>query len=362
MRIKKNIKLLAFAMIGIMSVYSFSSCSEDDSVSSNSISQKGDPVDFSAIIDNANGTRATPTTSSNYLTQMKDFKVWGLFSGSTEFYLGAIDKGIYITHTSGKSDWSYKTATDMVYWPTKSLDFYAISPSDDANYRWQTGNLSYTIPTDQSKQVDLLYATANNQLKTTNAGIVNLNFHHALSQVVFKGITKSSNLSVEVKGITIHNLDNAYWKRFSGLAITGFVPTYSNYAVGLSKPTTVNSTSTSVSLTDNTGALMLKPQALTPWTDKTTISSADGKHQCYLEIECKITSKTSTGVSYLVGSATAYGKTYIPLGGIWDEGKRYIYTLQFGVGKDENGNDYTSPISFTVSVQNWNDSSSNISL
>lgn len=365
---KKPIYLFTLALVaaGAMSL-GLTSCSQnEEELTTRSSNLPMNAIGFTTYADNIGGTRATPTTASNYLTLVPDFKVWGYFTGGTEYYLGNQGAdGVFINHTSGQSDWNYKTATDMVYWPTaagKTLDFYAITPSENAAYQFNGSNLTYTVPTDNAAQVDLMLAQANGQTKTTNAGKVALAFKHKLSQIVFKGITNNSRLSVEVKSITIKNVRNSITLAMGGNGAGTPGSNFANYAVGLASPKTVANTSTSIDLTDATGALLLVPQTLTPWTVPSATSSADGKHETYLDIECKITSATSTGVSYLVGSASSYGHSYVPLGGDWQEGKRYVYTLQFGVGKDENGNDISSPITFTVSVNDWAETPTNVTL
>jgi hypothetical protein len=361
---KKVITMMSLALMGMVSVGALSSCSQDDepgtaqSVSSNAIS-------FNVTTDNAAGTRGVPTTAANYLTQVKDFKVWGTLANGGNYYLGRTgDAGILIANKGG-GKWDYNVATDVVYWPNnEAMNFYAITPSSNSNYTFNGGLLTYTVPTDNSKQIDLMVAKAANQTKTTNKGVVNLPFEHALSQVVFKGMTKSSNLSVEIQSITIHNVNSVMTLGLNGTATTPAAQ-YANYSLGMggTKTVAVTDASKAVNLTAADGALMLVPQTLTGWADKTSTKAADAAHQAYIEIVCKITSKTSAGVTYLVGTATAYDKTCVPLPATWQAGKRYVYTLQFGGGKDPNtGADRFSPITFTMHVSDWADSSSNIAL
>lgn len=347
---------MSFALMGMVSVGALSSCSQDDepgaaqSVSSNAIQ-------FNATTDNAAGTRGLPTTSANYLTQVSNFKVWGTLVNGGAYYLGRTgDAGILIANKGG-GKWDYNTATDMVYWPNEAMNFYAVTPSSNSNYSFNGGLLTYTVPTDNSKQIDLMTAKAANQTKTTNKGVVNLQFQHALSQVVFKGITKSSNLSVEIESITIHNVNSVTTIALSGSSTTP-TATYANYGLGMggTKTVAVTDASKAVNLTADDGALILAPQTLTPWTDKTSTATADAANQSYLEINCKITSSTSVGVTYLLGSASAYEKTYVPISGTWEAGKRYTYTLQFGGGKDPNtGEDRFAPIKMSVKVDDWSD-------
>lgn len=360
---KKAISLMSLALMGLVSTGALTSCSQDEDPGK-APSVAANAIQFNAVTNSALTTRGLPTTSANYLTQVKDFKVWGTLVNGGAYYLGRTgDAGILIANKGG-GKWDYNTATDMVYWPNEAMNFYAVTPSANTNYSYNGGVLTYTVPTDNSKQVDLMIAKASNQTKATNKGIVNLPFQHALSQIVFKGVTKSSNLSVEIQSITIHNVNSVMTLGLNGTA-TAPTASYANYSLGMSgtKTVAVTDASKAVDLTASDGALMLVPQTLTGWTEKTSTKAADAAHQAYIEITCKITSKSSTGVTYLVGTASAYDKTCVSLPATWEAGKRYVYTLQFGGGKDPNtGEDRFTPITFSVNVSDWVDSSSNISM
>ena len=372
---KKLISMMSLALMCMLSAGVITSCSQEEEASS-AQSETSHVIRFNATTDNAAGTRGLPTTSTNYLTQVKDFKVWGTvngrqYIGNTDFYddnhyPDETKAGVLIANKGG-GKWDYNTATDMVYWPNEAMKFYAITPSTNANYSYTSsnGNFCYTVPTDNSQQIDLMHAYAANQTKTTNKGVVNLQFQHALSQVVFKAITKSSNLNVEIQSIKIHNVQSKlYVSLISDWSFLQSYSPYANYSLGMggTKTVAVTDASNAVNLTTADGALMLAPQTLSGWTDKTSTTAVDAAHQCYIEIVCKITSKTSSGTVYLLGSPTAYDSTYFPLSGTWEAGKRYVYTLQFGGGKDADGNDRFSPISFSVKVSDWADSSSNVSM
>jgi hypothetical protein len=362
---KKTVSLMGLALMSMVALGGFTACSQDDDIVTNATpaSPSSTLIGFNGTADNAAGTRALPIGSANFNDQVKNFKVWGYLTNGGAYYLGRTgDAGILINNMGG-GKWDYNTATDMVYWPNEAMNFYAVTPSTNSNYSFNGGLLTYTVPTDNSAQVDLMTAKANNQTKMTNKGVVNLQFQHALSQVVFKGMTKSSSLSVEVQSITIHNLNSVMTIDLNGAA-TKPTAKYANYGIGMSSTKTVAVTDASkaVNLTAANGAMMLVPQTLTAWTNNTTTAQADAANQAYIEISCKITSKTSAGVAYLVGTATAYDKCYVPLSGTWEAGKRYVYTLQFGGGKDESGNDRFAPITFSVSVSDWSDSSSSIAM
>lgn len=360
---KKTVSMMSLALMGMVSLAGFTSCSQDEDPVTGKAATASNVIGFNGTADNAAGTRALPIGSANFADQVKNFKVWGYLANGGAYYLGRTgDAGILIKNM-GNGQWDYNNQTDMVYWPNEAMNFYAVTPSENANYAFNGGLLTYTVPTDNNAQIDLMTAKANNQTKATNKGIVNLQFQHALSQVVFKGMTKSSNLSVEIAGITIHNVNSVMTIGLNGTATT---PTakYANYGLGMggTKTVAVTDASKAVDLTAANGAMMLVPQTLTVWKDKASTTQADAANQTYIEISCKITSKNSDGVTYLVGTATAYDKCYVPLSGKWEAGKRYVYTLQFGGGKDENGNDRFAPITFSVNVTDWADSSSSISM
>lgn len=160
--------------------------------------------------------------------------------------------------------------------------------------------MTYTVPSDESKQVDVMVANANGVTSSTNNGVVALPFKHMLSQVRFNAKLVNSTLNVEIKGITIHNAKNTVDLDLRQGTASQNSTTYDNYAVGLAAPVTLSALNESKSVTDDNGVLLLAPQTLTGWASKTTIYSADENKQSYLEIECKIKS----GSTYLVGSQT----------------------------------------------------------
>ena len=99
------------------------------------------------------------------------------------------------------------------------------------------------------------------------------------------------------------------------------------------------------------------PQMLTAWavreTDTNTPQKADDAtpKQSYLEIACKI----KQSEVYLHGSATDYAILYVPFGASWEPGKRYVYTLIFGGGYDDKGNEILKPIEFEAETEDWLD-------
>ena len=206
-----------------------------------------------------------------------------------------------------------------------------------------------------------MYAIAKNQEKSTNSGTVSLKFHHILSQVAFRAKTNSDGMQVDIKEIKIKNFKTGGIFNFPDNAETK--PTQSNWQLGdtythsaftlISKaddaPIVVNSTSTAKDITI-ANPMLFAPQTLPAWNTSHNITAADNSGESYLIISCKI----KIGNFYKLGSATKYETLYIPFGGYdWEPGMRYVYTLVFGGGYDENGNPILQPINFVPSVEEW---------
>lgn len=353
--------MAAFAAASV----TFTSCSSDDDIVSSSESVTNSKIVVNPSVVNGNGTRATPVTSANYLSQMKNFGVYAVTDdgkGGYPYYLGGDNTPLVYTG-DGKT---YST-TDTYWWPQQTVSFFAYSPVASDVKLTKAGkdfSVAYTVPTDQSKQYDLLVAASLDKAKADNNGVVNLQFRHALSQVKFAAKGSKSGYEVTVGAITVHNVKSQYNGKVSGGTAT-VGTAVANYAVGLKSAVAIdkvlNGGTGKVSLTDADGVLMLAPQTLTKWnlTTNKTVKSADAAGQSYVEVSCKIYNKTRS--LYLLGSDTEYGKVYIPLSGTWEAGKCYTYVLNFdgsdNFGHDDDGDPSVLPISFTVSVSDWQNAS-----
>ncbi|MEQ3126780.1 fimbrillin family protein [Alistipes putredinis] len=331
------------------------------------------------VLSNAAETRATPTTPDNL--KNTDFDVFA-FTGDGTAFMGKVDTefghdGVNIVYNNGK--WDYKNASDLRYWPTGALDFYAFNPgtvSEDMmmNYMWEASGtvqkISYTCIDEYGANTghanyDVMYAMAKGQTKDMNNGIVKFNFKHILSQVVFKAKTQYDNMQVDINMIKIHNVKMGGF--FTLPAAADGTGSWSDLndlpseASGLGKFTVVkdanitvesNTTATDISTTT---PMLNRPQELTAWkvseTGTKTKEQADDAKQCYLEIACKI---RQNGV-YLLGSADNYGTIYVPFGDTWKPGKRHIYTLIFGGGYDDQGKAVLNPIRFDAETTGWVD-------
>ena len=326
------------------------------------------------VLSNAAETRATPTTPSNLTST--DFDVFAFTADGTAF-MGKVDTdfghdGVNIVYNNGK--WDYKNASDLRYWPTEALDFYAFNPGtvDEAmqwSYMWEatkdTQKITYSCSDEYGSGInahenyDVMYAIAKGQTKDKNNGVVKFNFKHILSQVVFKAKTQYDNMQVDIDMIKIHNFKFA--GAFTLPATAEETGSWSSsdlafphaFTVVKNANITVNSNTAATDISTKTPMLNI-PQTLTAWTVSAPNKSkleADNAKQCYLEISCKIRQSGA----YLLGSASEYKTIYVPFGDTWVAGKRHIYTLIFGGGYDDQGEAVLNPIRFDAETTGWVD-------
>ena len=324
------------------------------------------------VLSNAAETRAIPTTPDNLTST--DFDVFAFTTDGTAF-MGKVDTdfghdGVKIVYKNGK--WDYDNASDLRYWPTEALDFYAFNPgtvSEDmmVNYMWEASGtvqkISYTCIDEYGagthENYDVMYAMAKDRTKDMNNGVVKFNFKHILSQVVFKAKTEYDNMEVDIDMIKIHNFKFA--GAFTLPATAEETGSWSSsdlafphaFTVVKNANITVNSNTAATDISTNTPMLNI-PQTLTAWTVSAPNKSkleADNAKQCYLEISCKIRQSGA----YLLGSASEYKTIYVPFGDTWVAGKRHIYTLIFGGGYDDQGEAVLNPIRFDAETTGWVD-------
>ena len=211
---------------------------------------------------------------------------------------------------------------------------------------------------------DVMYAVTKGRNKENNGTKpVQMNFKHILSQVVFKAKTTSSILEVDVENVKIHNfvLSGKFTLPAGEPAMSDWKlspAAKGAYTVKLNAAN-VKTKNAVVELSDMNSPLIMIPQKLTKWSTSTgaavSIHEADNAIESYLEISMKLKQNDS----YLIGSATEYKTVYVPFDNAtgWEPGKRYIYTLIFGGGYDDQGEPILSPITFNAATADWVDAS-----
>lgn len=351
--------------LGALGLLAMASCSQDETIG---INHDGDEITFNVVTNNA--TRAENVYCNQNLPG--GFYVSAISDGKTY-----IDKD-YVTGSNG--NWTNTSGTR--YWPETAVDFYAHVNGGDA-YKWNNGSPKFegfTVNNTVGSQVDLLYAVKKNQSKTN--GTVNLNFRHALSQIVFQAKNTNANLYVEIAGVSVANvggtntftfpsantetnyIHNDYDADGDGVYETGEFGSINydaswgtwealtsgsiTYSVDFDK-TPVPGDNTLVALTTanetgkeyNSNAMLLLPQNTTAWDPETNpLPGAEKNTGSYLLVDCAIFNVA--GDDYTDGDVCLWGEPQgsgwttkelaIPVEFDWQQGKKYVYTLVFGEG------------------------------
>lgn len=377
------------------------SCSQDETIG---INHDGDEITFNVVTNNA--TRAADVFCNQNLPD--GFYVSAISDGKTY-----IDKD-YVTGSNG--NWTNTSGTR--YWPETAVDFYAHVNGDDV-YKWSVNEGKATAKFENfavngtvADQVDLLYAVKTGQEKAD--GKVNLNFRHALSQIVFQAKNTNANLYVEIAGVSVANVggtntftfpsantetniehnnydtdgDGVYETgEFGSINYDGSWGTWAALTQGTEKydvdfnKTPVPGTNTLVALTTandageeyNSNAMLLLPQKTAAWDPETNpLPGAVGNTGSYLLVDCAIFNVA--GDDYADGDVCLWGELQgsewktkelaIPVAFDWEQGKKYVYTLVFGEGNGgynpdpedldpENPEPVLVPITFEITVDEF---------
>ena len=332
------------------------------------------------VVGNKAETRANIINTTEDLKKT-DFNVFAYKNNNGadgEIFMGdnGLDHGLNgVTIKYQNEKWDYANPADLHYWPKDgSLNFYAVSPATITEgvttYSWDIQKETKTIKyfcfdeynrTDGKGNPDVMYAIKKDQTQSTQAGKVNLIFHHILSQVVFQAKTVNSDMEVYIKEIKIKNF------KLGGtftIPTDGSSPSQSSWSsmgeVFKFKPFTVIKKTdadpikikgTEATEISNDKPMLFAPQSLTGWdvAQHKTTDDADTNGESYLIINCKIKQKND----YLHGKETQYEDLFVPFGTSWEPGKRYIYTLIFGGGYDKDGHSILQPINFEAEVDTW---------
>ena len=370
-------KILAVAAVATV----FASCSNEEELA-NVGKSESNAIRFAGI-SGLSDTRTTPIDTHNLTST--NFDVMAFMSSDNALFMGgkhvtgASDHGVKIVYNT--SAWDYADKDKVAYWPTSGdVDFYAVSPAmtDDLFHHGfaydmtsAAKTITYATADEYNSTVtnhDVMYAVTKGRNKVNNgATAVQMNFKHILSQVVFKAKTTSSILEVDVENVKIHNFvhGGTFTLPEGEPAMSDWSPSpvaEGAYTVKLNAAN-VKTNNAVVNLSDMNSPMMLIPQKLTKWSTYSAGTAvpkieADGKKECYLEISMKLKQNDS----YLIGSAAEYKTVYVPFDNAtgWEPGKRYIYTLIFGGGYDDQGEPILSPITFNAATVDWADASADV--
>ncbi|MDE5701770.1 MAG: fimbrillin family protein [Bacteroides sp.] len=355
-----NYKTLA---LGLGSTLFAVSCSNDEIEQVN----RGPEITFNTAV-----TRAAVETT----TSLKEFKVWAQADGYTGTML--ID-GQVATKVTDKN---YFEISDPVFWPSDvaKINFWAISPAtmSIAVNKQNPTIENFTPATNPQDQKDLIVAYK--EALRSNGTSINLEFNHALSQIVVKAkrgeVHKSDDgldetKKVDIKGAWIVNVKPTGTLAFN--KTVGADKHYMSWELSPSDEKTyygsefdnvVNLTNhdaksvlaiNSAETNDNPANgnnLMLVPQQLDKWDLDTNDKTVNDKKGAYILFLCRVTTEhqgsTHTGENSTGGvqegenshihqlfpftgkyDENQYGFSCIPIDSNWEPGKLYIYTLEF---------------------------------
>lgn len=201
-----------------------------------------------------------------------------------------------------------------------AIDFYAYT---GGTFYWNSGSpyVSFTVEGDPSSQKDLLVAKTTTSYDACS-GKVPLSFNHACAAVQFKiyKTTEMSDYEIEVNEAALCNVINEGDYYFTSDTWT-LGSTKTNYTLNTAS-FLLTTTPTNLNAASGTEYLFMIPQKLTAW-DKTEISGSTTG--CYLRLNCTIKKGSSDVSGY---SSNAYA--YLPVGGSWTKGTKYIITLKVG--------------------------------
>ena len=349
---KTNLYLVALSALALAT-----GCSSDETTGEN----YGNVISFNAVA--GKSTRAVATTTNS----IDNFKVYAFTkenAADTAIYKTYMD-GVIVTKTGNA--WDYD---NHQFWPSTAVNFFAISPSTTKVNNVEDDSVN-TVSINgyfADGSTDLLYSATMDA--TESATPVQMNFRHALSQVVFK--LRNSNtkgITVNVKDITISGIaheGNFSWANgTTGTLTTSDTETdstwgtwdlvfgkYSYSASVDSDPITLTSDAVFLKSADgDNGAFFLMPQTLVEWDKKGTGYTNNGAR---VLVNCQIFDTTS-GIQLWPATEGEYANVAIPLSNPtndpnrtpdengkdakhdkWMQGKQYIYTIVFGEGAGYN--------------------------
>ena len=352
---------------------------------------KAKTISFNAY---SNKTRAYSEGDAD-ISAMKtgSFGVVGYINTNNTLFLGSTNKAIeQVWKTdasySGGGYWDYNVSSELKYWPSSTMDFYAYFPYSGSGDTFASSSTESTIMTitNETGNQDVLFARQAGQSQTA---YVPLRFNHAFSKIkainikvaavdVSVTVQKVEVLNTSTKGkVLVDNTGNASYATTESDEIRSFDLS--------SSPKTINYGTDGVELFDNNanGYLFatnssvqhyVKGTGKTMWSGNK--SDLNGGNLSTSEFVClKLTCKVKAAGHYLVGSESNYGEMYIPMHGTSANsadisellaGRRYTYNIimQSNVGYEDDGDPIMlAPIRFSVNeVTNWNDVTVTINL
>lgn len=343
--------------VATLTALGLASCDQDEPLDATSSSRVSNAITFRPAM--AGQSRASEINNSN----LSEIYATGFMADSLYFQDVEFSKG---------GD-GYFTSLKSYLWPgdETQLTFYSYAPQmdeievDKANKNVQL--VSYMTPDQIADQVDFITANATGTKSANEASGVALTFSHRFSQVEVQAKSDNKELVYEVTGVRIGRPQTTGTFDFN--TNTWTLDDWHETAVWTSSCDPVTLGSDAVSIMGPSGNGMFIPQKLIPWDPKGDPDNV--AREAYISVLVRIT--TTDGVQLYpfpsdkvkdsTGNLRKYAWATIPLSGTWEQGKKYIYTLDFTDGAGNVDPDdpqpgkpvLGDPIKFTVNVEKWID-------
>lgn len=276
----------------------------------------------------------------------------------TSFNASAIgNNSVYfenVTFMKGTNVWE---SSPVYFWPAYPLNFYAYNkPANTTGFDITMNNVTQSVKVtpaaDLANQEDLVaaYAAAKIESDATNPeSSLPLTFKHYLTQVVVNALSTNSNYTVVVDGVKLANLAGEGTYTFSTETMEATVAkinsaTSSDYDEEFEAKTLTTSPKEVMRSGDDGGRWYLIPQGVTSWDKDSDSEKTNASHGTYLGLRVKITTTTGDFKVYpRTGDASAWMAIPVPAQLKFDQGKKYIVTIQFFGESGNGGAGYVDP-------------------
>lgn len=251
-----------------------------------------------------------------------------------------------------KDNTGFFNSTKPYYWPgdNSSIDFYAYYPDMDTMGADVTVDnttkeiTNFTVAEQIADQVDLITAHATGNQKANEASGVPLEFKHRLAQIEIRAKSSNPSYKVTVVGARIGRAQTTGTFNMADSSWTMDEWHDTNVWDAVCDP--VELTPDPVSVMGEAGNAMMIPQTLYVWNP--TGDPDNAARMAYLAVRVRIVSDTGVQLypfpgedehtAQLYHHTDGYAWTAVPLSTTWEQGKKYIYNLDF-----TNGGGYVDP-------------------
>lgn len=316
---KKVFFLAAAATIAL------SSCVKNETV----YTDAKEPIAFAAY--NTIPTKAI-TTDKSAMDVNTEFSVFAVYEGKSEAYF---PETVFVNR-EGTTTWGGETPR---YWPTTgTLSFAAYSPKlDNAEATYNNGTITgikIEGINNATAQNDILFSNllANKTNKDLNGNkALDINFHHALAQVVINLIKADENPEIKIKSVTLNGVN------LGGTLDITPKTTDADSEAAWSAETTGDYEASKIADADG--------ETLVKGTNKTLngVLLVPG-NQTKITIVYTINNGNVTEITHVIELAKENGVAIAPVP-TWEMGKKYTYNITFK----------STEILFEPTVDNWVD-------